>query len=351
MSRTTVLLVVAALVVAGVPASAAFAQESTGDQPGETFAGVVGVQGAEVEGEVAGRALGQQLATADSNESKASVVASQTTELREQLTELEQRREDLRERYQSGNMSRGEYRAKLARLVAETRSLEARLNTTAATAEGLPEEALRQRGVNASAIAELRQNASDLTDGEAAEAAREVGGEGTGKGLAGDTGPPEDRGNADTDDRGPPENRGNAENATEDDEPGNSGNAADTADDRGNAANVTAGGDRGNGANASTGGDDRGNGTDASAGGDDRGNSGDAAGAGSANTNDGEAGDSDSDDRGNAGSAGSATDDGDRGNAGNADGRGNGPDDTSTSTATETEVERFDGGATPEFGP
>ncbi|WP_284033143.1 hypothetical protein [Halobaculum lipolyticum] len=217
MSRPTVLLVVAALVLAGVPATAAFAQESAGEQPGAAFAGVVGVQGAEVEGEVQGRALGEQFAAAETNESKAAVVASQSESIRGELADLRERRETLRERYEAGDVSRGEYRAKLARIVAQTESLRSRLNTTAETADGLPEETLRERGVNASAIAELRRNASEMTDGEAAAAARDIAGEGVGAGLAGDRGPPADR--------GPPEDRGRSDDATE--------NATETEADRG----------------------------------------------------------------------------------------------------------------------
>ncbi|MFC7135695.1 hypothetical protein [Halobaculum litoreum] len=353
MSRTTVLLVVAALVVAGVPATAAFAQETTDEEPGATFAGVVGVQGAEVEGEVQGRALGQQLASAETNESRAAVVASQTDSIRAQLVDLRERREDLRERYRAGNMSRGEYRAKLARVVAQTRTLEARLNTTAEAADGLPEETLRERGVNAAAIAELRSNASNLTDGEAAEAARGIAGKGTGQGLAGEPGPPANRGppddrgegrdgtteNGTETDRGPPEDRGNPENSNADD-----------------AVNASVGGDdgaRGNSGDASGG--DAADTTNASEG--DRGNSG--AGSDGARGNSGSAsGDGDDGARGNSGDASGGGDDGARGNSGNANGGGadgdrgnsgttNGDADEDGADGTETESPRLGSARAP----
>lgn len=334
MSRTTVLLAAVMLVVAGVPATAAFAQESPGDQPGATFAGVVGVQGAEVEGEVASRALDRQLATADSNESKAAVVANESAALREQLTDLRERRETLRERYQSGNISRGEYRAKLARITAQTRTLERRLNATTAAAEGLPEETLRERGVNVSALQELRANASNMTDGEAAEAARQIAGNGAGQGLAGDPGPPEDRGppgergnesdSATEDDRGPPEDRGN-ESASE-----AASGATDTgaADDRGNSSD--AGEDRGNGSAA--------DGTSGS------GPPEDAGGGNSANASNSTAnGENTSDDRGAANETASDGANGSNGDgAGNGSGNGSGAgageesDDDADTTALET---------------
>ncbi|WP_348607131.1 hypothetical protein [Halobaculum rarum] len=283
MNRTTVLLMVAMLVAAGVPATAAFAQESSGEQPGATFAGVVGVQGAEVEGEVAQRSLDRRLAGAESNASKASVVAGETEDVRQQLSELRERRETLDRRYESGEITRGEYRSKLARIGAQIRTLERRLNTTAAVAEGIPEETLRERGVNASAIAELRRNASEMGGGEVAEAARGIGGADTGKGLAGDpgppedagppgdTGPPEDAGPPGNDDTGPPGNDdlsegngppGDRTNATGSDGDGEADNqgrahARNDSTDRGAAGTSGPPGDEATGA-----GDARGNATD-----------------------------------------------------------------------------------------
>ena len=246
MSRTTVLLMVAMLVAAGVPATAAFAQESSSEQPGATFAGVVGLQGAEVEGEVAQRSLDRRLADAESNDSKASVVAGETEDARQQLSELRERRETLEQRYESGQIARGEYRSKLARIGVQIRTLERRLNATAAVAEGIPEETLRERGVNASEIDELRRNASEMGGGEVAEAARGIGGADTGKGLAGDPGPPADAGPPD--DAGPPADAGNGNagppadagpDDADDEEDNRGGDAAGPPNDRGNGNRTT----------------------------------------------------------------------------------------------------------------
>lgn len=361
MRRTTVLLAVAMLVVAGVPATAAFAQESSSEQPGATFAGVVGVQGAEVEGEVAQRSLDRRLANADSNSSKAAVVAGETEEARRQLSALRERRETLERRYESGEITRGEYRSRLAQIGAQIRTLERRLNATAAAAEGLPEETLRERGVNASEIAELRRNASEMGGGEVAEAARGIGGADTGQGLTGDPGPPENAGPPS--DAGP---SGNSSNGTggppADAGPDDGGNgedrgegAAGQPDDRANANRTTGAGagtvngtDGGSpGARGDTNGPD-----------DARGDAGDAADGvnGSENASDGSAGSTDTGsgpgDAGDGTGSGNADTGSESENAGDGNGSGdasdgagsgNGAGSAADGTATPTETPE-DGG-------
>ncbi|GAA0205913.1 hypothetical protein GCM10009000_020190 [Halobacterium noricense] len=357
------------LVVAGVPATAAFAQESSEEQPGATFAGVVGVQGAEVEGEVAQRSLDRRLADAESNASKAAVVAGETEDARQQLSELRERRETLDRRYESGEITRGEYRSKLARIGAQIRTLERRLNATAAAAEGLPEETLRERGVNASAIDELRRNASEMAGGEVAEAARGIGGADTGKGLAGDPGPPEDAGppadagngndgppedagpgdgdDEDADDRGEgaagkPNDRGNlngSETAGENGEAGANGTGdADGAEDRGNGNRTTGAGE--SDGNRTDDGDPPGSQDDADDSGDDRGNANHADGGADGSTDAGDGnGSGDGSDGANAG-GGADSDDADGGDERRGNGNGS-PDD---GTATPTESPGDDGG-------
>ena len=321
MSRTTVFLIVAAVVVAGVPASAAFAQESAGGQPGATFAGVVGVQGAEVEGAVAQRSLDRRLAEADSDESTAAIVADEAEATRDRLDDLRDRREALEERHRAGEITRGEYRSRLAGIAAEIRTLERRLNSTAAAAEEVPEETLRERGVNASAIAELRRNASEMSDGEAAAAAAAVGGNDTGSGLAGEPGPPADRGNG-SGDVGPPTDRGNgAPDAGGGDRGNGNGNGSDDAGppvDRGNGTDDAS--DGAGGAGNAGAGDDGGGGDEAgnsSGGGNSAGNSGGGNGTGS--------------DRG--------------GGNGDGNGNGNGADPDRAGDDGDPDADRPDGGA------
>ncbi|MFC6786628.1 hypothetical protein ACFQFH_12265 [Halobaculum halobium] len=361
MSRTTVLLAVAMLVVAGIPATAAFAQESSGEQPGATFAGVVGVQGAEVEGEVAQRSLDRRLAGAESNASKAAVVAGETENARQQLSTLRERRETLEQRYQSGEITRGEYRSRLARIGAQIRTLEHRLNATAAAAEGIPEESLRERGVNASAIDELRRNASEMGGGEVAEAARGIGGADTGNGLAGDPGPPEDAGPpADAgppgdNESGPPEDAGPPADAgppgdNESGPPEDAGPPGDNesgppedagpvdddgdADDRGEGAAGPPDDDRGN-ANRSESGGENGEADDDGAG--DRGN-------GNRTTDAGEADENGTDDAGQSGTPGETSDAADdRGNANDGDAAADGSSGTDAGDSSDRDGADGDG--------
>ncbi|MXR40153.1 hypothetical protein GRX01_02105 [Halobaculum sp. WSA2] len=359
MRRTTVLLAVAMLVVAGVPATAAFAQESSSEQPGATFAGVVGVQGAEVEGEVAQRSLDRRLANADSNSSKAAVVAGETEEARRQLSALRERRETLEQRYESGEITRGEYRSRLAQIGAQIRTLERRLNATAAAAEGIPEETLRDRGVNASEIAELRRNASEMGGGEVAEAARGIGGADTGQGLTGDPGPPENAGPPS--DAGPPGSSGNGTGGPPADAgPDDGGNgedrgegAAGPPDDRGNANRTTgagAGAENGTdggppGARGDTNGsDDRGNAGDAADGANGSENASDGS-AGSADTGNGsgDAGDGTGSENADTGSGSENAGDGSGNESGDDETRGNGTGSSDDGTATPTETPEDDG--------
>ncbi|WP_313692579.1 DUF7096 domain-containing protein [Halorarum halobium] len=324
MERPTALLAAAMLVVAGLPAAAAVGSQPSGDgiQPGAQFAGAVAVQGAEVDGEIEGRTLDRRLAAADSNESRAGVVARESERASERLERLGERRSTLRERHENGSISESEYRARLAAVAAESRGLERRLNETAEVARSLPPAVAEARGVNASRLAALRADADALNDGEAAEAARAIAGDDAGNGLGGppeDVGPPwetdaEDDdaegaadGDSDADDeRGPPEDPGaeRGENGSESADGTENGTAEEDGDDR-------PGEGRGNGEN--DGDDDRGG----TAAGNGNGSDDGAGGVGTdGNDSGGDAGD-DGEDGGAGGENGG--DDGEKGEAEGAD--------------------------------
>ena len=190
-------LLVAALVVVGFGAPAVVAspattptdaggslavQEADGNEtanetaPGARLAGVVNVQGAEVEGEVAERSFGVQMAAANSNASKASVLANQTGDLTERVAELRERKQALQDAYDKGNISEGRYRAEMARVAAELSTANRLLNRTAGEAGKLPPSALSDAGVNATDIQRLREAAGELSGPEIAEIARDIGG-------------------------------------------------------------------------------------------------------------------------------------------------------------------------------
>jgi len=196
--------------------------------PGERFAGVVGVQQADVQGEIEARAFGQRVAAAASNRSAAGVVATEVEDLEARLAELDGAAAELERAHENGTVSGGAYRARLAGLHAKQRAVERRLDQTATVAQGLPAAALDQRGVNVTAIRTLRSQASELTGPEVAEIARGIAGEGAGRGVGGPpafvenrTGRPENRGNG----NGPPEDAGPGD---ERGSPGDAGPGNDT---------------------------------------------------------------------------------------------------------------------------
>ncbi|PHQ46301.1 hypothetical protein DJ68_08110, partial [Halorubrum sp. C3] len=105
------------------------AENATTDlSPGERLAGVVGVQGAEIEGEVESRAFEVGLRQAETNESRAGVVAERLNRTEERLAELEARQRELRERRAAGELSRGAYAARMATTTARIETLSRGLN-------------------------------------------------------------------------------------------------------------------------------------------------------------------------------------------------------------------------------
>lgn len=267
MHRARTIVVVLALLAGSVPAAATLADGTPSDiEPGASFSGVVGIQESEVNSEVADRSLDQRLNAAETNGSKASVVADQSNQLADRLAELEAGKEQLNRAYENGSSSRGEYQARLAVLSAELRAVERRANKTATAAEGLPEQALREKGANVSAIRAIAQQANRTGGGEVAEAARNIAGGGVSNGLGNapnaTQGPPADRGNDaapvttenETDrkpaDAGQPSDAGNNTNA-----PADTGDSESPASNASNGSNVneTTAGTESDAANRSTG--------------------------------------------------------------------------------------------------
>ena len=173
--------------------------------PGARLAGVVNVQAAEVEGEVAERSFGVQLAAAASNASKAAVLANQTGDLTERVTELRQRKQALRDARENDTISNGRYRAEMARVATELRTANRLLNRTTSEARELPAGALTNAGVDSADLERLREAAGALSGPEIAEIARDIGGPPVNRSV----GPP---GNVT---RGPPGNATTGGNATE----------------------------------------------------------------------------------------------------------------------------------------
>lgn len=202
MKRIVAVLVAVALLVAGMAAPAtagAVVEDAVRTQvgtagppsneslsPGARLSGMVAVQGAEVEGELDGRTFGISVARANSDAARASVVADEVTELDSRLAELRERKRDLEAARENGTVSDARYRAEIAALRARTAAAEGQLNRTQVASDGLPADLLAERGVDASAIETLRTEARNLSGPETAAIARSIGGPNAGRSLSSD---------------------------------------------------------------------------------------------------------------------------------------------------------------------
>ena len=230
MNRRTSLFVavlVAVALVGMVPLGAAVTDDLTGDRtadadepadegnetgsdlaPGERLSGVVGVEQAELEGEVADRAFGLRLADAETDAERAAIIADQLDRNDRRLESVSERRNELRDRRAAGELSEGAYTARTARIGAEIESIKRTTNRSAEATDGIPDHVLQERNVSVDRVDALRDRASSLSGPEVAEMAREIGGNRTGAPM----GPPHDgRPGAgigppgtDTDEPGPP---------------------------------------------------------------------------------------------------------------------------------------------------
>ena len=230
MNRRTSLFVavlVAVALVGMVPLGAAVTDDLTGDRtadadepadernetgsdlaPGERLSGVVGVEQAELEGEVADRAFGLRLADAETDAERAAIIADQLDRNDRRLESVSERRNELHDRRAAGELSEGAYTARTARIGAEIESIKRTTNRSAEATDGIPDHVLQERNVSVDRVDALRDRASSLSGPEVAEMAREIGGNRTGAPM----GPPHDgRPGAgisppgtDTDEPGPP---------------------------------------------------------------------------------------------------------------------------------------------------
>lgn len=157
--------------------------DSTNVTPGGQLMGVIGVQESELDGEIEERTFGLKVASAASNESKATIVAEQFAELQERLENLTERKQELREAHRNGNISDAKYSTEMAKLAAEMKTVERLANATANESEALPESLLAEKGINVTAIQTLRANAENLTGPEVAAIARSVAGPNVGTNI------------------------------------------------------------------------------------------------------------------------------------------------------------------------
>ncbi|MFC7237096.1 hypothetical protein ACFQS4_02510 [Saliphagus sp. GCM10025317] len=191
--RTSMALTVALLVAAvAVPLAAASVvpngavqegsdAENESIAPGEQLSAAVGVQDAELEGDVSERAFGLELANAESDEAKAAIIAERHGEDEARLEKLEGRLETLNESREAGEVSEGHYRAEVAKVVAEMGSVERRAAIGATAAGELPTDVLSAQGVDVDEIRTLRERAGERGGPDVAATARSIAGEGVGQ--------------------------------------------------------------------------------------------------------------------------------------------------------------------------
>jgi hypothetical protein len=167
------------------------ASENATTPPGVQLTGVVGVQKAEIEGEVESRGFEIALNRSENASKQAAVVARQVTDLNASLERLRERKDELDRGRENGTITEGEYRARVAEVATRISTVRRLANQTANATRTIPADALRDRGVNATAIGKLRRDARNLRGPDVAAIARSIAGPGAGKGLG--RGPPANR--------------------------------------------------------------------------------------------------------------------------------------------------------------
>ncbi|MFP4591006.1 MAG: hypothetical protein ACLFM8_06050 [Halobacteriales archaeon] len=184
-------VVVVAVLLAGmaaaVPVLAAPAPAQTDDvavdvAPGERLMAAVGTTGGELDADVSERAYGVAVAeAAGDHDALADVVGARLANASDRLAAVESRLAELETALEEGSISAGRFQAEVARLEAERRSIERMANLSAAATAGIPEAHLADRGINASAIDQLRERANDLDGRNVSRIARSIAGAGAGE--------------------------------------------------------------------------------------------------------------------------------------------------------------------------
>ncbi len=152
-----------------------------GAAPGEQLSGVIGVQEAEFDGEVTERAYGLSVANASTDDAKADVVGEQLADVEERIDELEERSDSLNESYEAGEITQGEYEARMASVATEKTTAERLANGTAATAGELDEDLLEERDIDVDAIQTLADRAAEIGGPDVAEIGQSIAGPNVGQ--------------------------------------------------------------------------------------------------------------------------------------------------------------------------
>ncbi|WP_135828895.1 hypothetical protein [Halorussus halobius] len=271
-------------VVAPTAATAADAAEATGDatldataaqnetENASTLGGDISSfmqsNAAEVDGAVRTGMWAAAYDATDNRTVRTQLVERRTGDLRAELADLRERKQELADAREAGEVSDAAYRARVGGIVGRIHALESALDETET----------RARQVNASVedLDELRSQTDELAGPEIASVARNLSGVG-----AGERGPPTGVGNGTGPDDGnrtgvgAANGNGNAngdQNGTRAGTDVGNGNGVGEGSPDGTSADASSDGEGSSGANASTGGSGERAGTDGTRGGGDRGN-------------------------------------------------------------------------------
>lgn len=200
--------------------------------PGERLSGVVGMEQADLDGEIEERSFQSQLATAESDDERAALIAERYDAVDGALNDTDAALAELRDARDNGSITHGQYQAQVAIIDAQSANAERAAQSMSNNSAELPADVLEANGVNVEAIDQLRTNASELGGQEVSEIARSIGGPPADV-PAGDDMPggppaqndsPVDQPGADDAARGPPD--------ANDDTPANESPGADNESDR-----------------------------------------------------------------------------------------------------------------------
>ena len=210
-------LILAAILVISILGMSTIVLGQTGDDtpvsndsdvaPGEHLGGAIGVQNAEIDGDLQERRFGTEIAAVATDDEAADIVGEQLDSIDAHITNLTNEQEHVKSAYESEEISKGQYNARMATIATERATVDRLTNQSHAVADGLPADVLSAHNISVERIEELRDRAADLTGPEVAEIARDIAGPGVGEGLphaseddSDDRGPPVDHGPSDVDD-------------------------------------------------------------------------------------------------------------------------------------------------------
>lgn len=156
--------------------TASDAADENATSPGEQLSGIVGVGEAELEGDLDKRTFGIKVAQAASQDAQADVVSAQLGDIEQRLGDLEDRKEALDNERDAGEITEGKYKAEMAKLSAQSKSLGDLVNDSQHVAGQFPAELLEEKGINVNAIQSLKDSAAAMSGGAVADAARSIAG-------------------------------------------------------------------------------------------------------------------------------------------------------------------------------